>query len=106
MGIMDSVKKAMQGRSGKVGDAVDTAARKIDERTAGKYTDKLTSSADKVKGAAERLDRRAQPVSTDDNDSPDTTGEAPTGPTAIGHMPGPPPPPTEGPDEDQTGHTP
>ncbi len=61
MGMMDSVKDAIKGKSGKVAEVVDTAVEKVDERTGGKYRDKLTSGAGKLKVTVRKLDADAAP---------------------------------------------
>lgn len=60
MGIMENVKNAVRGRSDKVADAVDTAVDKVDQRTKGKYRDKLDSGAGKVKETVTKLDPEAE----------------------------------------------
>jgi hypothetical protein len=75
MGIMDNVKKAVRGRSGKVADAVDTAVDKVDQRTKGKYRDKLDTGAGKVKETVTKLDPDAEPTGT-------TEGRAAAGETS------------------------
>lgn len=64
MGIMENVKNAVRGRSGKVADAVDTAVDKVDQRTKGKYRDKLDSGAGKVKETVTKLDPEAEGTGT------------------------------------------
>lgn len=61
MGMMDNVKNAIKGKSDKVAEAVDTAVDKVDERTGGKYRDKLTSGAGKLKVTVRKLDADAAP---------------------------------------------
>ncbi|MER6997457.1 antitoxin [Streptomyces sp. NPDC000410] len=39
----------------KIGDGLDKAARKVDERTKGKYSDKIESGTGKAKDALDRL---------------------------------------------------
>ena len=100
MGIMDSVKKAVRGRSGKVADAIDTAVDKVDERTKGKYRDKLESGADKVKETVTKLDPETERPST--IDGPAAAGTSSPGQSGKGSDPGSGPvtgtPPPTGPD--------
>jgi hypothetical protein len=64
MGIMDNAKNALRGRSAKVADAVDTAVEKVDQRTKGKYRDKLDSGAGKLKETVTKLDPDAERAGT------------------------------------------
>ena len=57
MGLMDKVSGMLKGKGKKVGDAVDKAANVIDDKTGGKYSDKIDSVAEKAKDAADKLDK-------------------------------------------------
>ena len=66
MGLMDSLKAKLSPARDKVGDfaqqhgdkidqGLDRAARTVDERTKGKYSDKIVSGTQKAKDAVDRL---------------------------------------------------
>ncbi|MEU5537074.1 antitoxin [Streptomyces sp. NPDC020362] len=66
MGLMDSVKAKLalaedkmsdlaRQHGGKVQHSIDKAAKAVDERTKGKYSDKIHAGTDKAKGAMDRL---------------------------------------------------
>ncbi|MET7856222.1 antitoxin [Streptomyces sp. NPDC005318] len=66
MGFMDSLKAKLSPAKGKVGDfaqqhgdkidqGLDKAARTVDQKTKGKYTDKIESGTQKAKDAVDRL---------------------------------------------------
>jgi hypothetical protein len=58
MGLMDKLSGMLKGKGKQVDDAVDKAADVIDDKTGGKYTDKIDSVADKAKDAADRFDEK------------------------------------------------
>ncbi|QIQ02309.1 antitoxin [Streptomyces liangshanensis] len=97
MGLMDSFKAKLspakekvsdlaQQHGGRIGEGLDKAARTVDQRTKGKYSDKIDSGTDKAKSALDRLAHK------------DDGGTSPGGPTPgpgstpPGGMPPPPPP--------------
>jgi hypothetical protein len=95
MGIMDNVKNAVRGRSGKVADAVDTAVDKVDQRTKGKYRDKLDTGAGKVKETVTKFDPEAERTATTEsrNAAGETSWREPdAGPSDRGPVTGTPPP--------------
>ncbi|MFG2561658.1 antitoxin [Streptomyces sp. NPDC048496] len=66
MGFMDSLKAKLSPAKGKVGDlaqqhgdkidhGIDKAARTVDQKTKGKYSDKIESGSQKAKDAIDRL---------------------------------------------------
>ncbi|WP_128976857.1 antitoxin [Streptomyces roseicoloratus] len=70
MGLLDSLKAKLapardkvshqvshlaQEHGGKVGHGLEKAARKVDEKTKGKYSDKIESGTGKAKHAIDRL---------------------------------------------------
>ncbi|MEU9988301.1 antitoxin [Streptomyces sp. NPDC007971] len=66
MGLMDNVKAKLaqaedkvsdlaRQHGGKVQHGIDKAAKAVDERTKGKYSDKIHAGTDKAKGAMDRL---------------------------------------------------
>ncbi|MFD5327603.1 antitoxin [Streptomyces sp. NPDC127092] len=86
MGLLDSLKAKLapardkvshlaQEHGGKVEHGLEKAARKVDEKTKGKYSDKIESGTGKAKHAIDRLAHK---------------DEGPAGPTGPA---GPPPPP-------------
>lgn len=54
MGLFDKVKKTLSGNADKVAEGVDKATDVVDDKTGGKYTDKLDKVDEK---AAEALDK-------------------------------------------------
>lgn len=54
MGLFEKAKKAISGNADKVADGVDKATDMIDEKTGGKYTEKLDKVDEK---AGEVLDK-------------------------------------------------
>ncbi|MFC9914865.1 antitoxin [Streptomyces sp. NPDC059862] len=87
MGLLDNLKAKLTPAKDKVSDlaqkhedkiqhGIDKAAKVVDERTKGKYSDRIHTGTDKAKGA---MDRLAHKDRTD-------AGEGPATP------PGPPPP--------------
>ena len=57
MGLMDKVSGMLKGKGKQVDDAIDKAANVIDDKTGGKYSDKIDSAAEKAKDAADKLDK-------------------------------------------------
>ncbi|HEY8982641.1 MAG TPA: antitoxin [Streptomyces sp.] len=66
MGLMDNLKAKLgpakekvsdlaQQHGGKIQDGIDKAAKAVDERTKGKYSDKIHSGTDRAKGAVDKL---------------------------------------------------
>ncbi|MGW3955992.1 antitoxin [Streptomyces sp. NPDC004752] len=66
MGLFDNVKAKLgpakdkvsdlaQQHGGKIQDGLDKAAKVVDEKTKGKYSDKIHAGTDKAKDAMERL---------------------------------------------------
>ena len=91
MALMDTVKKAMQGRSEKVEKVIDGAVERL-----GRYSESLKQQAETVKGHARRLDEarhegpagdgppvESAPTSAPDPPAIDIT-EAPANPPAQG----------------------
>ncbi|MYV54023.1 antitoxin [Streptomyces sp. SID3212] len=96
MGLMDSFKARLspakdkvsdlaQQHGGKIGDGLDKAARTVDQRTKGKYSDKIDSGTGKAKSALDRLAHL--------DDGGHTPGGTTPGSTPPGGTPPPPPPP-------------
>jgi uncharacterized protein YjbJ (UPF0337 family) len=62
MGLVDNLKAKVSGfaqqHEGKVDRGLEKAAKVIDEKTKGKYSDKIHTGTDKAKGAMERIAHR------------------------------------------------
>lgn len=56
MGFMDKIKDVVAGNKDKVHDGIDKAAELADDKTGGKYADKIDQGAEKVKDVVEGLD--------------------------------------------------
>ncbi|MFE0808901.1 antitoxin [Streptomyces sp. NPDC058794] len=95
MGLMDNLKARLGPAKGKVSDlaqqhgdkidrGLDKVARTVDERTKGKYSDRIQTGTGKAKGAMERLAHK-------DDDGPPGGGGTP-GTTPGGPPPAGPPP--------------
>lgn len=54
MGILDQVKGMLKGKEKQVGSAIDKVADVADDKTGGKYTEKIDDVAEKAKDAAEK----------------------------------------------------
>jgi hypothetical protein len=56
MGLMDTLKSALKGRSKQVESGIDKVADVVDDKTGGKHTDKIDDAAEKAKDLVEKLD--------------------------------------------------
>ncbi|GHK00174.1 antitoxin [Streptomyces sp. NPDC003753] len=76
MGLVDNLKARVSGlaqqHEDKVDRGLDKAAKMIDERTKGKYSDKIHTGTDKAKNAVERLAHRDTGPSTGEAAPPET----------------------------------
>ncbi|GGK05385.1 hypothetical protein GCM10011583_41300 [Streptomyces camponoticapitis] len=54
----DKVSDLAQQHGGKIGDGLDKAAKTVDQKTKGKYSDKIESGTGKAKNALERLSHK------------------------------------------------
>ncbi|MFI5796955.1 antitoxin [Streptomyces sp. NPDC051677] len=72
MGLLDNLKARLAPAKGKVSDlaqqhggkvqhGLDKAAHAVDEKTKGKYSDKIHTGTDKAKGAMDRLAHKDEP---------------------------------------------
>ncbi|MGW2280772.1 antitoxin [Streptomyces sp. NPDC001770] len=77
--VGDKVGDLAQQHGGKIGQGLDKAARTVDQRTKGKYSDKIQSGTQKAKDTVDRLGHK------------DGQGPGPT--TGFGGAGGTPPPP-------------
>ncbi|MBT2677114.1 antitoxin [Streptomyces sp. ISL-14] len=75
MGLMDNLKAKLAPAKDKVSDfaqrhedkvqhGLDKAAKVVDERTKGKYSDKIHTGTDKAKGAVDRLAHKGDDTAT------------------------------------------
>ncbi len=51
MGLFDKAKNLAKGRGDKLGGTIDKAADTVDEKTGGKYSDKIDKAADAARNA-------------------------------------------------------
>ncbi|MGW6589163.1 antitoxin [Streptomyces globisporus] len=100
MGFLDNLKAKLgpakekvgdlaQQHGGKIEQGLDKAARTVDQRTKGKYSDKIDSGTRKAKEAVDKLGQK-------DGGTPGTPGAPGTPgstPGSPGNTPPPPPPP-------------
>ncbi len=56
--LAGKAQNAAADRKDKMSGAIDKAAKTADDKTKGKYHDKITGTADKAQGYVERLERR------------------------------------------------
>jgi hypothetical protein len=56
MSILDKVKDLLKGKSDQMDSAIDKAADVADDKTGGKYTEKIDDAADKAKDVVDKLD--------------------------------------------------
>ncbi|MFI1922495.1 antitoxin [Streptomyces sp. NPDC020377] len=84
MGLLDNLKARLSPAKGKVsglaqqhGDKVqhglDKAAKVVDEKTKGKYSDRIQSGTGKAKGAMDRLAHKDGPAGGGDTFTPPST---------------------------------
>lgn len=48
MGLMDKIKSLLGGNADKVKDGIDKAGDMVDDKTGGKYTDKIETAEEKI----------------------------------------------------------
>ncbi|MFI6460013.1 antitoxin [Streptomyces sp. NPDC050528] len=93
MGLMDSLKAKLapakdkvsglaQQHGGKIENGLDKAAKMVDEKTKGKYSDKIQTGTGKAKDAMDRLAHQGDTGSTGAPGSAGTPGS--TGPEGSG----------------------
>ncbi|MFJ8545712.1 antitoxin [Streptomyces sp. NPDC093586] len=84
MGLLDNLKGKVSDLAQQHGDKIDRgldkAARTVDERTKGKYSDRIRSGTGKAKGAMDRLAHK-------DHDGGGPPGTSPGGPPPAGPPP-------------------
>ncbi|WP_329075654.1 antitoxin [Streptomyces niveus] len=71
----DKVSDLAQQHGGKIGDGLDKAAKTVDQKTKGKYSDKIESGTGKAKDALERMSHK-------DGDTGSTPPSSPPPPPA------------------------
>ncbi|MFE9816516.1 antitoxin [Streptomyces sp. NBC_00236] len=87
MGFMDNLKAKLspakdkvsdlaQQHGGKIDQGLDKAARAVDAKTKGKYSDKIVSGTQKAKGAVDKLAQK------DGGGTPPTSGSTPPPPAS------------------------
>ena len=55
MGVLDSIKGFVKGNKPKVEDGIDKAGDVVDDKTGGKYADKVDTAQEKAKDAVDKL---------------------------------------------------
>ncbi|MFE0802968.1 antitoxin [Streptomyces sp. NPDC058812] len=93
MGLLDNLKAKLGPAKGKVSDlaqqhgdkidrGLDKVAKTVDERTKGKYSDRIQTGTGKAKGAMDRLAHKDADGMDGDGNTPGTTpgGTPPAGP--------------------------
>lgn len=105
MGFLDDVKKAAEQAkkqaaelATKHGSSIDSAIEKagaaVDERTGGKYADKITKAQEAARTAREKVAQQGTPEDTPP--AAPTDGATPPPPPPPGGSTPPPPPPGQG----------
>lgn len=56
MSILDKLKGLLKGKGEQLDSAIDKAADLADDKTGGKYTEKIDSAAEKAKDAVDKLE--------------------------------------------------
>lgn len=56
MSILDKLKGLLKGKGDQANDAIDKAADFADDKTGGKYSDKIDDVAEKAKDVVDKLD--------------------------------------------------
>jgi hypothetical protein len=69
----DKVSDLAQRHEDKIQHGIDKAARVVDERTKGKYSDRIHTGTDKAKGAMDRLAHKDGPGAGGDTFTPPST---------------------------------
>ncbi|WP_405951004.1 antitoxin [Streptomyces prunicolor] len=92
MGLMDNFKAKLgpakdkvsglaQQHGDKIGNGLDKAAKMVDEKTKGKYSDRIQTGTGKAKDAMDRLAHKDEPGGAGSPVSPGATGPEGSGPT-------------------------
>ena len=56
MSILDKLKGLLKGKGDQIDSAIDKAADVADDKTGGKYTEKIDTAAEKAKDVVDKLD--------------------------------------------------
>ena len=56
MGLMDKIKSMLGGNADKVKGGIDKAGDMIDDKTGGKFTDKIDMAEDKIADVIDKVD--------------------------------------------------
>ncbi|MFJ8300559.1 antitoxin [Streptomyces sp. NPDC094447] len=94
MGLLDSLKAKLgpakdkvadlaQQHGGKIDHGIDKAAKLVDEKTKGKYSDKIHSGTDKAKDALDRIGHKDGGAPGDGTTPPPPGSGGPTPPPAA-----------------------
>ncbi|MEU0677878.1 antitoxin [Streptomyces sp. NPDC006172] len=76
----DKVSDLAHRHEGKIHHGIDKAARTVDEKTKGKYSDRIHSGTGKAKGAMDRLAHKDGPLAHKDGPGAGDTFTPPTTP--------------------------
>ncbi|MFD7990429.1 antitoxin [Streptomyces mexicanus] len=93
----DKVSDLAQRHGGSIEHGLDKAARMVDERTKGKYSDKIHAGTGKAKEAVERLAHRGETGTAPDTGTGTAPGTGTTGTAPGGTRAQTPPEPPQGP---------
>ncbi|MEV8366805.1 antitoxin [Streptomyces niveus] len=66
----DKVSDLAQQHGGKIGEGLDKAAKTVDQKTKGKYSDKIESGTGKAKDALERMSHKGDDTGTPPSSPP------------------------------------
>jgi len=58
MGLLDTIKSALQGKTGQIEAGIDKVVEIVDDKTGGQHTDKIAGAADKAKAIVGKLDEQ------------------------------------------------
>ncbi|MGW1209655.1 antitoxin [Streptomyces sp. NPDC002499] len=77
----DKVSDLAQQHGGKISTGIDKAAKAVDEKTKGKYSDRIQTGTGKAKGAMDRLAHKDDPAGTPPSGGTTPPPETPPPPT-------------------------
>lgn len=75
MGLLDNIKGALKGNADKVKDGIDKAGDMIDEKTGGKYSDKIDMAEEKIGDMVEDIAEEGDEAGDAIDDATDHTTE-------------------------------
>jgi uncharacterized protein YjbJ (UPF0337 family) len=73
--LAGKAQNAAADRKDQISDAIDKVQRTVDDKTGGKYSDKIAKTADKAQGYVDRLERRPGPGDGEKSDGEKSDGE-------------------------------